>query len=306
MLGSETFRKASRLIMENARPLEKVIYGHHFSNGSGVGIVRELEKFRNEDGGFGNGLESDFRLPMSSPMATSIGVRILSGIDDIKESQEMIRSAVGYLESTFNNDRKGWFSVPEAVNRYPHAPWWHCDEESGLNAVDQSWGNPTAEIAGYMYRYSRYVEKLYVETLVETVMSYVQNKSDFRSEHEVYCLLQFYRNIPENFQDRLAPIIEKAVSRLVDYDENNWNRYVPKPLDFVKSPDGPKFGIPESKIESNLDYLVSRLELQGQIDPPWDVSVYGEDLRHAIGEWTGILSLEALITLDNFSRIKSR
>lgn len=106
-LNKDTFSKVAEAIREYGRPLEKTIFDNHFSNGNSKKILDELKKFQNDDGGFGHGIESDFRLPYSSPMATSVGVRHLSEIDDTKEAREMIKSAIDYFEASFDNTRNG-------------------------------------------------------------------------------------------------------------------------------------------------------------------------------------------------------
>lgn len=69
MLSRDCFNKASVAIMKYGRPLEKSLFQRRFRDGSPENIINELKKFCNEDGGFGHGLESDLRLPYSSPMA---------------------------------------------------------------------------------------------------------------------------------------------------------------------------------------------------------------------------------------------
>lgn len=101
-LSNEIFVQVSFSIKEFSRDLEKYLYEYYFEEGTSENIVKELKRYQNEDGGFGNALESDFRLPDSSPMATSIGIRILSEIEEIKDTKDIIKSSIGYLESTFN------------------------------------------------------------------------------------------------------------------------------------------------------------------------------------------------------------
>ncbi|WP_252187630.1 hypothetical protein [Anaeromonas gelatinilytica] len=107
MLSRDSFNKTSESIMKYGRPLEKALFQKYFRNGSVENIINEIKKFHNEDGGFGNGIESDFRLPYSSPMATSVGIRLLSGIDELQESKDVIKASIRYLETTFNKEMDG-------------------------------------------------------------------------------------------------------------------------------------------------------------------------------------------------------
>ncbi len=58
----------------------------------------DIKKNQNEGGSFGNGLESDFPMPFSSPMATSIGLRIIKAE---KEVGKELKWAMQYLENNF-------------------------------------------------------------------------------------------------------------------------------------------------------------------------------------------------------------
>lgn len=303
-LDKATFEKAERFLLSSTRPLEKAIYECHFKNGDKNAVLNELLKYQNEDGGFGHGLESDFRLPYSSPMATSIGLRILSELDDMIEAHQMIKSSIQYLKSSFDKDRKGWYAVPKEVNMYPHAAWWHYDEEKEMSIIDQSWGNPSAEIIAYFYKYREYAAGLDAEFLVETAIDYVKKKATFQSEHEIYCFLKLYKVLPENFRSEIREKLRAAIAQVIVKDKSKWDKYVPRPIDFVKSPEDPKFGIPETSISENLEYVVEQLESNGVILPPWGKSYYQENLLAAYDEWTGVLTLEALTVLDNFGVIE--
>ncbi len=303
ILSKDCFNKASEAIMKYGRPLEKNLFQRYFKDGSPENIINELKNFYNEDGGFGHGLESDIRLPYSSPMATSIGIRVLSEISEFEESKEMIKAAISYLETSFDSERNGWFAVPEEVNEFPHAPWWHYNREDGMTIIDRNWGNPSAEILAYMYRYREYVKKLDVDKLVEYAINYIENKRDFDSENELFCYIELYDVLPEKLQKRLEKRITFAIEQVIVYDKKKWHKYVPRPIDFVKGSNSNRFGILESKINDNLDFIANELELNGKILPPWGESFYNEGLGTAYDEWIGVLTLKALTILDTFKRI---
>ncbi|MFW6002370.1 MAG: hypothetical protein ACOCQD_03440, partial [archaeon] len=128
-LTKSTLDEAKHLIEKEGRKLEKYRFKNFFQKSSEDRVEEELRTYQNEDGGFGNALEPDFRLPDSSPLATSIGLRYLEEVDTTLTSENMIESAIRYLEQTLDKDRKGWFSVPKKVNQYQHTWWWHYDEE---------------------------------------------------------------------------------------------------------------------------------------------------------------------------------
>ncbi|WP_026475737.1 prenyltransferase/squalene oxidase repeat-containing protein [Alkaliphilus transvaalensis] len=303
-LKKDVFIQAKESIMEFGRPLEKTLFKHYFEEASGDSIIQDLKKFQNDDGGFGHGLESDFRLPYSSPMATSVGVRHLSEIDDHPEAKVMIKKALGYLEKSFDDKRNGWFAVPKEVNDFPHAPWWQYNHEEGMTVIDRSWGNPSAEIIAYLYKYKEYVEKLDVDDLVEYALKSIEKKESFQSEHEIYCYIKLYETLPDQHRKRLEVKIAEAVDQLIVYDDEKWWDYVPKPLDFVKDSMANPFGVLEEKVNNHLNYTIKELEKEGKVFPPWGEEFYLTDLKIAYHEWIGELTLKALMSLDKFHRLE--
>lgn len=309
ILIKEVFEEVEKSIFQYARPLEMSLFNFHFKGESSSLIINELKKFQNDDGGFGHGLESDFRLPDSSPMATSIALRILSEIENSQSGTEknnaekMIKEAILYLENAFDSNRNGWFVATRKINDFPHAPWWNYDEEINMTLIDRSWGNPSAEILAYLYKYKEFVKKLDLEDLLEYAVSNIENKKEYDSEHEIFCYIKLYENAPENLKGRLEKAISDAISQLIEYDIEKWNDYLPMPLDFVSSVEGNRFGIVESKIEDNLHFFIKELNEKHMIKPPWGTSFYEGDLKEAYNEWIGLLSLKALIILENFNKI---
>lgn len=203
-------------------------------DGSSENVVKELKKYQNDDGGFGKGLESDFRQPSSSPMATSIGMRILSEIEETKETKNIMKTACEYLEFKFSGKRNGWYALTEEVNKYPHAPWWHFDEEKGMTAIDKNWGNPSAEILAYLYKYRKYLNRLNINYLIQFAISYIENKEVFESENELFCYIKLFEVLPEELKIKLAKRITCGISQVIEYNEEKWGDYVPLPLDFMK------------------------------------------------------------------------
>ena len=70
-LSRADFDRAKRFISAHARPLDRSLFVYHFQSGPADDVMAELVRFQNEDGGFGRGLEPDFRLGASSALATT-------------------------------------------------------------------------------------------------------------------------------------------------------------------------------------------------------------------------------------------
>jgi hypothetical protein len=303
-LSRNAFDRAINFIRGNARPLEKRYLEYRFFNEDEKNILDELEKFQNNDGGFGNAIEPDLRMPYSSPMSTSVGVRYLKEFDKTSRAQKMIKAAIRYFEGSFNEGRKGWYALDRKVNDYPHAPWWHFDEETGMTAIDKNWGNPSAEIIAYLFKYIQYVDKLNVKKLVDIAMKNIVNKEEFNSENEIFCYLKLAEVLNDK-NKRLKSKLADAIEKVIVYDSSRWNEYVPQPVDFVESPEKQRFSIPNKKINNNLDFIIELLENRERIELPWGRNYYSKEMEPAYKEWQGILTLKALSILKNYGRFEN-
>ena len=286
-----------------ARPLERSIFNYYFNDSSSDDILDSLETFQNSDGGFGRGIEPDFKLIQSSPMATSIGLRHLSKLDNNDRAQKMIARAVEYLETVFDSNRKGWYSVPSNVNKYPHAPWWEFRNDINMTVIDYSWGNPTAELIGYLYKYKKYLNNLDIYSLINYAITNLNERTEFISDHEIYCYIRMYNVLDKEFSSQIEDVLKLAVSQLVNLNESEWINYVPTPLKFIEIDYKNSFGIESKFIDQNLDYLVDRLEENGKILTAWQWDEYLEEWEISKIEWMGILTLGALFSLFKFNRI---
>ena len=302
-LSKSILNGLSTYMNTEARPLERSIFNYYFNNSTGDHILDSLEAFQNSDGGFGIGIEPDYKLPQSSPMATSIGLRYLSKLDNSDRAQNMIAKAVKYLETTFDWNRNGWYSVSSKVNNYPHAPWWEFRNDINMTVIDYSWGNPTAELIGYLYKYKEYLKTLDIYSLISYAITNLNQGTEFKSEHEIFCYIRMYNNLDKEFSSQIEDSLKLAVSQLVNINEFEWVNYVPTPLKFIEMDSKNFFGIEGKFIDQNLDYLVDRLEEEGKILPSWKWDKYLEDWEISKREWSGILTLEALLSLSKFNRI---
>jgi hypothetical protein len=297
------FSKIDIYMNSEARPLERAIFNYYFNDSSADDILDSLETFQNLDGGFGNGIEPDFKLIQSSPMATSIALRHLSKVDKGDRAQKMISKAIGYLETSFDCDRNGWYSLPRNDNNYPHAPWWEFREDLNMTVIDYSFGNPTAELIGYLYKYKEYLDNLDVYPLINYAIDNLNKRTEFNSEHEIFCYIRMYNTLDEEFSNQIKDTLKLAVSQLVNITQDEWMNYVPTPLRFINMESNNFFGIEREFIDCNLDYLIDKLEEEGKMLPTWKWDKYPDEWKTARTEWMGILTLEGLLSLLKFNRV---
>lgn len=296
-INKSAFDASSSYILNNGRYLEKLLLGHYFISPCSSKIVKALKMYQNKDGGYGNGLEPDFRMSFSSPMATSIALRLLSAFGDVSGVEEQIKSAITYLESTYIEAIQGWELTSKMVNLFPHAPWWTYKEP--LKTIG---GNPSAEIVGYLYKFRQFVAKLdviqlkniYINKLIETKI---------QEEHELMCYIRMYNHMSDIDQDVMMPYLNVAYQNIVNTNPEEWNNYVPYPLKFIELAKNQIFEISDELLNDNLNFLLNKLSLIGHIVPPWSWNAYLEEWEIAKREWSGILTLETLLILRKYQMI---
>ncbi|RLI63625.1 MAG: hypothetical protein DRO88_09395 [Promethearchaeia archaeon] len=319
-LPVEIFSTVQKNLKNIARPLEREIFSLVFEQGTPDVVLNEIVRYQNRDGGFGLGIEPDFHLPMSTPLATSIGLKYLHFLNtefstqftsDLKKKvEDYIEQALHSLITSFDIERKGWYAVRSEVNDYPHAPWWHWDEVTRQTPIDAAWGNPTIELTGYFYYYRHLLpEKQYqdfIQAQLKRVIEYFSQKTDFNSEHELFCTIRLYWMLDNEKQKQILPALKRGIQEKIVLDSSLWEKYVAKPLDFVDHPERNHFEISETAINENLVWIINKLTQTGMIEPNWDWSGQYETFwQNSKKYWIGILSLRYLLILQNFSLLSN-
>jgi hypothetical protein len=300
-ISKPIWKKIQLQLEQVARPLELARFNYFFESGSENGVLSALEVYQNFDGGFGHGIEPDFYLPESSPMATSVALRILSKLPKSGKRDAMVKKTIIYLKSSFCIDRIGWFAVPEQVNNFPHAPWWEYDKMIGKTVIDNSWGNPSAELIGYLWYYRDLLNNWDINPLIEHAIHYFQELHEFPSEHEIFCYLHLYHYLPIQNRERLYPNLKKAIATLIELDSSKWYAYVPIPYKFALFPEDIEQLISLDCLHQSLLFLKGILEQQYVIKPSWEWNTYPNHWIVAKKEWIGVLTIEALQLLSQFS-----
>jgi hypothetical protein len=303
VLSSTAYETARRFVETLAPPVDRSLFEHHVRGDGEEDIAKALAAHQNPDGGFGKGLEMDFTYPGSSPMSTSVALQTLVEHDSAPGAREMARAAVRYLEQTYDTDREGWLALPRETKDYPHAPWWDVDANTGMCDIDNHWGNPSAEITGYLYRYRDLLETLDADDLIEAAISRLESITEYESFHEMFCFIRMARQMPPSVAAHMHSLISRAVSDLVSTDPAEWGEYVAKPLDFAPLPDSDRYGIGDAAVEANLDYLVEKLERDGCVSPTWEWAGYKDVWMAQKVKWVGALTSRALVTLKMFGRL---
>ena len=292
------FEKSEQFILTHGRELEKALFNYHFKDGSKNSVLNELIKFQNQDGGFGNGIEPDLRLPQSTDISTWCALRLLKDLE-ISDDETVLNAALDYLELKFNTKKRGWDIVVPEVNNCPHAPWWNYE-----GAIKHfGWGNPSAEILGFFIKY-RSSSKLIKPLLELAPQKILEVKpGDF---HEIDCFKKLYDLADGNLKEQLRKPLISLMQNSIEKDPEKQSEYVARPLTFIDSPSDKLISaFSPTLIEENLCFIVKSFDHKsGCWHPNWDwAGNYPEQWQKAKQEWQGILTLNNLLKLRAFGKI---
>lgn len=301
-LSAERRRAAQEFIKEGARPLELACYEHAFEDGPVEAVWREVAKFANVDGGFGHGIEPDFRLPASSPMATTVAFQHLTRTGATAENP-LVKEGVRFLQHSYDEQDEGWFQTPAAVNAYPRAVWWNYDPQRARDYLHMHWANPSAEIVGYLHAYRDLVEPALLERVTAKAMDVLLTSPDQVRGHEFLCYSRMVSFVPEKLQSQAIPALCEIAPGRISTVRDEWSDYSIQPLMAVESPDSPFCECLREAVDKNLDYLIETQDDDGSWYPNWFWGQFPKDWQKAQVEWQGVLSLTALLRLQAFGRL---
>ncbi|MFF5339964.1 hypothetical protein ACFY4H_04480 [Streptomyces althioticus] len=88
-----TLARAERFVWLTARVLEQRLFAHHFRDGAPGPVETALEAYRNDDGGYGHGLEPALRGPASLPAHTARALHVLDAVGrcDARRAEDVCR-----------------------------------------------------------------------------------------------------------------------------------------------------------------------------------------------------------------------
>ncbi|RDY70071.1 hypothetical protein DXT76_15210 [Halobacillus trueperi] len=309
-MEKETMALTSKWIKRNARPLEAARWHALMEGGLKSEVIHYIRAFQNDDGGFGHGIEPDFWLPESSPMATWAAGQYLFELD-VASKERVVLDMISYLLETYDEETGMWPSVLPEHNNHPHAPWWHWKE-----GVQQNWMfNPGAELAGFLIHWS-YEDSEAAKTgwvSVEKAVAHLM-AIDLMDFHEVNCF-QRLMNVLFRHKDKVAahtPFTFEEVNaktvllaeRCIEKDPHNWgSSYKPLPLDLIHSP---KHILAEKHprlLKENLDFYLETINEDGVWDLTWDWGDGSEASAVSKRQWQGILAVDRYQKLKAFGRL---
>lgn len=298
MLTQVQFAAARRFVETQARSLEAARLHYIFDGAAADTVMAELVKFQNPDGGFGHGLEPDLRTPDSSVICTTIAFQIMRSLD-IPPNHPVFVAGLEFLLAAYDDQIQHWPSIPPSAPESPHAPWWSgVEDEFGLN--------PTAEVLGYLYEGGDRVPEDLRHTTTERVQQAVLALDDIEM-HDLLCCIRLVetptlpQTVRQALMDKLLPLTQTAVDRT----PAEWDDYGLRPLQVVNHPASPFMPGLEDAVAANLDYEIAEQTASGAWVPTWSwAEDFPEAWAQAQVEWSGVLTVDTLATLQRFGQIE--
>jgi len=289
-------KAAEKFICETARPFERAVYDVLYNHASAECALKELKKFQNEDGGFGNALEADNWNPLSNPIATNDAVIWLYRMGAIESAKDIVSGIINYLEShdSFDENEKKWLFAVESNKDYPHAVWWEKNG-SGIEGY-----NPTVSLAAFMVCYGKR-EALY-EEILHSAFSYAKTAEELNGDG-IKCYLLAYALLKKNGiadiidLDELKVIISEKIEKTICPDTQKYGvEYVTAPSDIFSGVYA-EFISEEIKplIKAELDVLGRLQKEDGGFDISWQWYTPYAEFETARVWWRPRVTLEKLL-----------
>ncbi|MGK9461592.1 hypothetical protein ACSLFT_16320 [Streptomyces sp. G6] len=118
--GRSPLARAEPFVWLTARVLEQRLFAYHFRGGDAGPVESALDAYRNEDGGYGHGLEPDLRGPVSQPLHTARALRVLDAVGGC--GGQRVERMCRYLTSVSTRDG-ALPAVHPSQRGYPAAPF---------------------------------------------------------------------------------------------------------------------------------------------------------------------------------------
>lgn len=288
MVGMNTtktpdFDAAAHFMAGHARVLDRRVFQRLFQGGSPGPVRDAVGAYRNDDGGFGHGLEPDLRTPGSQPAAVEMALRLMDMADAWDTA--LVTPAIDWLARIAPAEGGTAFAEP-SVAEGPHAPWWLPADGHCASPIQ------TGQIAGVLH--ARDFAHPWRDRATELMWKLI-DALEPSNGYEMFGVLTFLQHVPDRSRaqaafDRVGPLILER--GLVALDPEAAGE-VHTPLDFAPLPDSiARVLFDEATIRAHLDHLAAAQRDDGGWMFNWLAWSPAAE-----ADWRGFLTVDALRVL---------
>lgn len=271
--------EARTFLWLNARTLEQRWFEHAFDGGSADAVVRAVLAYRNDDGGYGHGLEPDHRGPTSQPLHALRALQMFgqAGAPDQAES------ILAWLTDTCPDG-----SVPFGFSTskdHPRAPWVAADDQGGLLI--------TSQIAAALHELG--VTHPWLDKATDYCWREIEELEQTHP-YELRGAAMFLDAVPDRAR---AELVAEKLRHLTPSTEGYAEGEGLDPHEFAQKPTSlASRWFTQEELEKDLDALHNGQ----QADGGWNFGFPAfTPVVHF--EWRSIATLDALLTLRRYGRI---
>jgi hypothetical protein len=277
------FEAAANFMAGHARVLDRRVFQRLFQGGAPGPVRDAVAAYRNEDGGFGHGLEPDLRTGTSQPAAVEMALRLMDLTDEWDTG--LVTGAIDWLAAIGPAEGGSAFAEP-GLDGGPHAPWWVPADGHPASLIQ------TGQIAGTLY--ARGFSHPWLDRATPLMWERLDSLTEV-SGYPMLGVLAFLQHVPDRSRakaafEKVGPLILR--NGLVALDPGAAGE-VFSPLDFAPMPDSMARALfDDATISAHLDHLASAQRDDGGWMfnwPAWSPA--------AEADWRGFLTVDALRVL---------
>ncbi len=275
---SVSIRKARDYVFSSGTLWERALFGYLFDDSPLAHVYQCLLCYKNPDGGWGNGLEHDLKVPDSHPAALEYLLGVLRDFEI--PVGDLLDGTPEWVEHHQNAD--GSLQNPPTLKDYPIAPWW------------VEWGGQTApdSIVGNLTRMG-----LATPALAETTRRWVQAHHSLDKIHANEWLFMNYHafdyfmhvsDFPDVEQYRQA-VIQNIVDCALKIPEAQYYSF----FAFAPTPDST---VAQFLPVERLHHMLDTLQNTQRDDGGWSD-------QHDMPHWQPAVTMSVLTILQRYGRI---
>jgi len=280
------FDAAATFIAGHARVVDRRRFGRLFGGGAAGPVRDAVAAYRNDDGGFGHGLEPDCRAPGSQPPAVEMALRIMDEADAWDDA--LVRGACDWLVSVAPAEGSAAFveAGPQALDDWPHAPWWVPEAGHPASLT------PTGLITGTLHK--RGAGHPWLDQATEVMWTRIATLAE-PGAYDMFGVLRFLQYVPDRDRareafGRVGPLILERNLVALDPEAAGETH---SPLDFAPEPDSLARSLfDETTITAHLDHLAHAQREDGGWTFNWLAWSPAAER-----DWRGFLTVDALRVL---------